>query len=128
MGVANHARYLDWFSEGRVAWLKDLGESYALWEEGGKALPVIGLGVKYRTSARFMQKLSLSTALLKCDRRTLAFGYQLHCQNTLLAEAVTRHCLLQGGRAVRIAAEFVDRFQHHLQPDFVHPDSSWWGL
>ncbi|MBW7877166.1 MAG: acyl-CoA thioesterase [Candidatus Cloacimonetes bacterium] len=105
MGVANHARYLDWFSEGRVEWLKKKGILYSEWEKNGIVLPVIDLSVRYHQSVRFQENLHLITELKKGNRRELQFEYSLLRDGVLCAKAVTRHFFLIDGKVSRLSEE-----------------------
>jgi len=97
MGVVNHARFLDWFSEGRVEWLRIRGYSYKDWEQNGLALPVIKLDVQYRKAARFDEILDLSVSCVEFTPKKISFSYELYREEDLLASARTTHFFLKNG-------------------------------
>jgi acyl-CoA thioester hydrolase len=106
MGVANHARYLDWFSEGRVEWLRQKGVLYSVWEQEGIVLPVIDISVRYHQSVRFQDSLTLTTTLKKGSCRELVFDYALFKDGSLCAKAVTRHFFLIQGKVSRLSDDY----------------------
>jgi acyl-CoA thioester hydrolase len=103
MGVVNNACYLDWFSEGRVCWIKDRGQSYRDWESQGICLPLIEVKVVYRQFARFEDELRLICRCDKMTRRSMEFSYSLYREDVLIAEGLSRHIFLLDGRAGKIS-------------------------
>ena len=55
MGVVHHAVYLVWFEEGRSAYIREHGSSYAEIEKSGYFLAAAELNAKYRRAARYDQ-------------------------------------------------------------------------
>ncbi|MCJ8345768.1 acyl-CoA thioesterase [bacterium] len=102
MGVANHARYFDWYSEGRVQWLKDLGFLYSDWERQGIVLPVIHLTADYKKSAYFQQDLTLFTQMIELTKKSIKFSYELMYENKRIASATTSHFFLIEGKVSRV--------------------------
>ena len=96
MGVANHARYFDWFSEGRVAWLEERGERYSDWEKEGWVLPVINAECKYLKSLRFQEIVELNIKVTKYNPRKVVFSYQIMkpSQNVTVATGATTHVFM----------------------------------
>ena len=77
MGVAHHAAYVVWLEAARVEWLRDLGLSYRDLEAQGVSLAVTGLDVRYRSAARFDDRLRIEVVLDEARSRRLRFGYRI---------------------------------------------------
>jgi acyl-CoA thioester hydrolase len=117
MGIANNARYMDWFSEGRTKWLLDRGHSYAEMEKDGLALPLIQADVTYKNAARFQETLRLETRCTKMTRRTMEFSYHLYRESVLLCTAKTRHVFWSDGKAVRVDADWIQELQSQVESE-----------
>ncbi|PCJ16033.1 MAG: thioesterase [Candidatus Cloacimonadota bacterium] len=98
MGVANHGRYFDWYSEGRVKWLRDLGYEYSAWEKQKIVLPVIHLTADYKKSAYFQQNLQLFTKMTKISKKSINFSYELFHESQMIATGTTNHLFLIDGK------------------------------
>lgn len=112
MGVVNHARYFDWFAEGRVAWLEARNQKYSEWEKNGWVLPVIDAQCKYRKSILFQEDIELVTTPLQFSPRKVVFGYQLFAvhKQDLLAEATTTHLFMFQGKTQKLDPELYEVF------------------
>ncbi len=94
MGVAYHGDYFAWFEVGRVELLRSLGLTYAALEELGCILPVVEVSCQYRRPARYDDLLEVVTRLKAMRGPILIFTYQLCRGEELLAEAETKHVVL----------------------------------
>jgi acyl-CoA thioester hydrolase len=94
MGVAYHGNYFAWFEVGRVELLRSLGLTYAALEEQGCILPVVEVQCQYRRPARYDDLLEVSTSLKAMRGPMLVFAYQLCRGEDLLAEAETKHVVV----------------------------------
>ncbi|MCO4782889.1 MAG: acyl-CoA thioesterase [Candidatus Cloacimonetes bacterium] len=115
MGVANHARYFDWYSEGRVQWLKDLGLLYSDWERQGIVLPVVHLDAKYKQSAYFQQELKLITKMIKLTQKSIQFSYELYHEDCHIASATTSHLFLIDKKVCRVDDQIYQILKGTLQ-------------
>lgn len=115
MGVANHARYFDWYSEGRVKWLKDLGVLYSQWESDGIVLPVVHLDAKYKKSVYFQQNLKLVTKMTKLTKKSIQFSYDLFHQDNHIASATTSHLFLINKKVSRVNEQIYQLLKGTLQ-------------
>jgi len=75
MGIAYHANYLVWCDMARTAYLRARGYSYRALEAGGLLLAVIGAEVRYRTPARFEDRLVVQCWPRNASSRGVEFGY-----------------------------------------------------
>jgi acyl-CoA thioester hydrolase len=94
MGVAYHGNYFAWFEVGRVELLRSLGLTYAALEAQGCILPVVQVSCQYRRPARYDDLLEVATRLKAMRGPIVIFTYELYHGEELLAEAETKHVVL----------------------------------
>ncbi len=95
MGVVYHGNYFAWFEVGRVEFLRSLGFSYADLEATEEcSLPVVEASCRYRRPARYDDLLELQTAVKTVRGPVLVFSYALYRDRLLLAEAETKHVVV----------------------------------
>ena len=109
MGVVHHAVYLVWFEEGRSAFIRERGWSYADIEKSGYYLAAGELKAKYSRAARYDQAITVKTWLENCRSRTLTFGCEVvdgRSDELLFAASLTLICLNAAGQVTRIPASW----------------------
>jgi len=91
MGIAYHANYLVWCDMARTAHLRAHGLSYRDLEAGGLLLAVVEAEVRYRSAARFDDRLVVQCWPRDASSRTVEFGYAVRHADSgqLLATART---------------------------------------
>jgi acyl-CoA thioester hydrolase len=95
MGVVYHGNYFAWFEMGRVELMRSLGFSYQELEaQENCVLPVVEATCRYRRPARYDDLLELETRLKTMRGPMVVFGYTLLCAGALLAEAETKHVVV----------------------------------
>ncbi len=94
MGVAYHGNYFTWFEVGRVELMRSLGFPYAALEREGCGLPVVEAKCRYRRPARYDELLTLETAVRALRGSIVVFAYALLREGVLLAEAETKHVVV----------------------------------
>jgi acyl-CoA thioester hydrolase len=77
MGIAYHANYLVWCDMARTAFLQERGLSYRDLEAGGLLLAVVEAAVRYRSPARFEDRLRIQCWPRHVSRRGVEFGYAI---------------------------------------------------
>jgi len=77
MGLVYHANYLVWCDMARTAYLRARGYSYRDLEAGGLLLAVVGIEVRYRTAARFEDRLVVRCWPRDVSSRGVEFGYMI---------------------------------------------------
>ena len=77
MAVAHHSRHLAWFEVGRTELMRATGSSYAGLEAAGLGLPLIGVGVRYLSPARYDDLLDIETCVEKRSPVRLTFAYRI---------------------------------------------------
>ena len=108
MGIAHHSHFIVWMELGRSDFLRNLGKSYAEWEVQGVRLPVNGVGLTYRSPARYDELVQVRTFLKSLSRRHLSFAYRIERDGLLLAEGESRHLVAgSDGRASVLPPELI---------------------
>ncbi len=112
MGVVYYANYLVYFEMARAELLRAAGRSCTrLEKEDGLALPVIESVCRYRSSARFEDRLRLTASVAEVKGARLKIESQVWRGEELLAEGYTMHVCLDmrnGNRPIRIPAFLKD--------------------
>ena len=91
MGIVHHAVYPVWMELGRSDLLRELGQSYAEWEQRGVMMSVAEVHVKYRAPARYDELIEVRTRVKEAGRRKVVFAYEVLRDGTRLAEGETVH-------------------------------------
>jgi acyl-CoA thioester hydrolase len=109
MGIVHHSAYIVWFEEGRSAWSRQAGRTYADFERAGYALAVSEVGARYLSPARYDEKVTVSTRVAQVRSRLIRFEYEVLNSETgeLFVTGFTTHiCLDQHGKPTRIPEEW----------------------
>ncbi len=112
MGIVHHASYIVYFEEGRSAYLRQQGTSYADFERSGFFLAVTEVEVKYHKAARYDDLLTVRCWVENSRSRALDFAYEIvrgeECET--LVTGCTKHiCLDREGKIARIPEEWLRR-------------------
>jgi len=103
MGVVHHAAYVVWLEEGRSAWMRANGTSYAQFEQDGFMLAVSEVNIRYRQAAHYDQQVTIRCRLDNVRSRQVTFRYEVIDteKDTILAEAFTKLiCLNAEGQVI----------------------------
>lgn len=104
MGIVHHASYLVYFEEGRSAYTRARGRSYAEMERDGYYLAVTDVYVKYRQSLRYGQFVTVRCWLSEMRSRTATFSYEILDRDSgeVCVTGQTGHiCLDKTGKVAR---------------------------
>jgi acyl-CoA thioester hydrolase len=108
-GILYHARVFDWFSEGRLAWLRGIGHAYYDdWRARGIDLLVREANATFDRAMRPGDDLSLVVWVDGRQGARLRFRYTVRHQGHVTVEGFTEHVFVKDGRAinlVRVAAD-----------------------
>jgi acyl-CoA thioester hydrolase len=77
MGVAYHANHLVWCDVARTQYLRERGASYRELEKRGLRLAVVEAHVRYRSSARYDDRVRIGCWVRDVSARGVEFGYLL---------------------------------------------------
>lgn len=91
-----HGNYAAYLEIGRLDLCSKFGLSIADMKTLGVYSPVVEMKIRYRSPARFGDKLIIKTTVLPTERASLTFQYLIErpSDNTLIAEAETTHVML----------------------------------
>lgn len=110
MGIVHHASYLVYFEEGRSAYTRARGRSYADMEQDGYVLAVTDVQVHYKRAMRYGQSVTVRCWITDLKSRTVTFQYEIldADSGTLCITGETKHiCLTRDGKV----AKFPDSWQ-----------------
>jgi acyl-CoA thioester hydrolase len=111
MGVVHHAAYLVWLEEGRSAWMRAHGSSYAQFEKEGLRLAVSEVKIMYRQAAYYDQQVTVNCWVEEVRTRQVYFAYEVidTATGAVLANAFTKLTSLDAhGRVTTISAKWRD--------------------
>jgi len=114
MGVVHHANYLVYFEEGRSQYMRDIGSDYAHIEASGFQLPVTETGIRYVSSLRYGQLVTVRTWLEENRSRRVTFAYEVmnNKSHKVLVSGFTRHVWTDtSGRVTRMPQQWKKVFE-----------------
>ena len=77
MGVVHHANYLLYMEDGRTHLMESLGCSYARMERDGIGLPVRKASLRFRSPARYDDRLVVLSRVERLGGASIAFAYEV---------------------------------------------------
>jgi acyl-CoA thioester hydrolase len=106
MGIVHHANYLRFFEQARVRWLEEHDRPYADYMALGVHFAVTRSEVDYHRSARFDDRLRVTTWLAWVRGASIGLAYLIDCEAERVCTGVTEHAAVRDdGRVVRIPRE-----------------------
>lgn len=105
MGFVHHAVYLVWFEEGRSAFIREQGWSYAEIERSGYFLVASDLRARYRRAARYDQRVTVRVWLAQIKSRQLTFACEVvdsESNDCFFSASLNLLCLNRAGAITRI--------------------------
>ncbi len=119
MRFVYHAKYLEYFEQGRSDLLRELGIPYPAIEAKGFYLPVIEAHARYIRSARYDDLLEVRTIVNEEPGVRIKLAYEIRRQGEadVLVEGYTIHSFVRAGsgRPSRPPQEIVDVFHEKLK-------------
>jgi acyl-CoA thioester hydrolase len=117
MGIVHHSNYLRFCENARVVWLETHDKSYPEWIAMGLHFAVTHAALDYRHSARFDDRLEVTTWLEWVRGASLAMAYSIACVGELVATGRTEHASINDeGRVRRIPREDRERLSRVALP------------
>ena len=114
MAVLYHAEYLHLFERSRSQFIRESGLSYREAEERGIMLPVRDASCRYRTPARYDERIHVRCGISKWGRASVNFVYEIwnDDKTVLHATGATSHaCVNPDGKPIPIPGWLRDLFQ-----------------
>ena len=81
-GVVWHGTYLRWIEQGRVEFCRDLGLDLAELKAQNVSLPVTNMNVRYKSSAKLDEIVSVETWVDKCTSLSVTFKQVIKSKTT----------------------------------------------
>ena len=109
MGFVHHAVYLVWFEEGRSAFIREQGWSYAEIERSGYFLVASDLRARYLKAARYDQRVTVRVWLAQVKSRQLTFACEVvdsESRDCFFRASLKLLCLNRAGEITRIPPEW----------------------
>jgi len=117
MGIVHHANYLRFFEQARVCWLEEHDRPYGAYLEEGIHFAVTRAEADYRLSARFDDRLEITTWIEWVRGASLCMGYRVCRGDDLLVSGSTEHAAVNDeGRVRRIPRERRRELAAHVAP------------
>ena len=109
MGIVHHSRYLPYFEEARVAYLRHVGHPYDEVRAAGVEMAVLEAFVHYRKPLEFDDVCDVHVTIAALERATFQMAYLLTVGEVAHATGVTVHgCITPEGRATRMPKWLTD--------------------
>jgi acyl-CoA thioester hydrolase len=86
MAIVYHTNYISWFDMGRTEFIRSLGYDYSKLEEEGIWMPVVEVGCKYKSPAKFDDIVTIETSIEELTRVKIRFKYRVFNGDVLLVE------------------------------------------
>ncbi len=71
MGIVHHSNYIRYFEYGRVKALDEVGLPMTEIEKSGYMMPVVSIGINYKTPSKFGDKLRIVTIIKELPKVTI---------------------------------------------------------
>lgn len=96
MGIIYHSNYFIYFEVGRTDLLKNRGMKYEEMEAMDIMLPVIEVGCKYKSPAKYADEIIVQTKIDKLTPTRIRFDYRIFRKEdeALLVEGFTEHAFV----------------------------------
>jgi acyl-CoA thioester hydrolase len=111
--VAHHANYLVWFEIARIDYLARFRGGYPALLAAGIDATTVEANVRYRTPARFPDRLEIGARCLDVRGARFRFEYAVVRDGTLLADGWTAHACVDAttSRPTRVPAFLVEAIE-----------------
>jgi acyl-CoA thioester hydrolase len=111
-----HARYLDLLEAARGDFLRGLGFPLLRLQEQDTVFPVIECQLRYKSPARYDDRLEIYVWVFELAGVRLGFSYRILNQaEQLVVEGTTRHvCTRAAGKPKRLPKDLVEALRPHL--------------
>jgi len=118
--VGNHvyyARHLEILEAARGELFRHLGDTLGQWQEAGLMFPVVEANLRYKTLARYDERLSVEVWVTSAERIRLNFAYRItNPSSKIVLEAETHHvCMNLEEKMKRLPETLVAALQAHLR-------------
>ncbi len=115
MGIVHHSNYLRFCEQARVQWLEEHDEPYTYYVDMGMHFAVTRVELDYHRSAKFDDRLAVSTWLEVVRGASLRMAYRISCGDVVLVTGATEHAAVNlEGQVRRIPKDRRQNLQARL--------------
>ena len=120
MGVVHHSNYIRFLEEARCYLLEKVGMPFAMLEENGVTIPVLGVNVTYKHHVTFADVLLIKVFIKEYNGVRMTIGYDVREKETgnIVIIAETKHCFtdrnLKPVNLKKYAPEFSKKYENLL--------------
>lgn len=121
MGVVHHSNYIRFMEEARCALLDNIEMPFALLEENGITIPVLGVSCDYKYHVTFGDVIKIRLVTKEYSGVRMTIGYEITEKETgkLILTGETKHCFtdrnLKPINLKKYNPEFSKKFQDLLE-------------
>jgi acyl-CoA thioester hydrolase len=101
MGIVHHANYLHFLERARVCWLEEHNQPYTAYMEQGLHFAVTRVDFEYHRSARFDDRVQVTTWLDIVRGASLRMVYRVELDGELIGSGATEHAVVSDAGRVR---------------------------
>ncbi len=114
-GVVHHSNYFRYLEEARGEFLRSEGLPYSSMRKRGYEVVLLKAECEYKKALRYDDTFLIELEVGEISRYFFSFSYRILKEDSLVARALTRHCILKEGKLVSIPGEFKDILGKHLR-------------
>lgn len=125
LGIVWHGHYLTYFEDGRAAFGRKYGLSYADFRAAGVTAPVVHAACDHLGSARYDEDLEVLIRLIRTPGAKLEFYYEVSrpADGALLARGCTTQAFADlNGELVLTRPDFLHEFYHRWEGSMLADD------
>jgi acyl-CoA thioester hydrolase len=118
MGVVHHSNYIRFLEEARCAWLESMDIPFALFEENGITIPVLGVNCSYKKHVTFGDTIVISLCIKEYNGVRMTIGYTIteEKEGFEVLTGETKHCFttkeLKPINLKKYKKEFSEKFEN----------------
>ncbi len=114
MGIVHHSVYFPWFEVGRTDFGHQIKVPYTGVEKRGINYPLAEAFARYKSPARYDDRLLVKTWLHEVRSRSFIFEYEIHNPTTdsLIAAGYTKHMVINAdGKVTRLPDDLFEAYR-----------------
>lgn len=109
--IIHHSSYIVYLEEARLAYMQSKNFFIHELEAKGYTVPVVNLSINYIKPLLSLQNIVIQVKTLNITKVRFTFSYQIFCNQILVTEAISEHCLLdEKFKPMRLPLEFRNIF------------------
>lgn len=94
MGIVHHANYVRFLELARVVWMDEHDRPYREYAAEGLHFATTAVELRYHRSARFDDRLAITTWMQWVKRASLRMAYEIRRGEDLVASGATEHAMV----------------------------------